>query len=140
MVFSSAKAFCSEKRLTTLVTYSRPATRRMVRASGWPGPPRRRCISSARIFSRSSATRLMRCLMLVPPELPRNEKPRVKTTAAAATAANAVMRKSRVINASIAPITASEVELDHAVHDEQTDAHHHRGDAQPDEAEGRCEQ
>src|SRR6185312_8535506 len=137
-VLSSANIFCSEKRLTTLVTYSRPATRRIEpRVLSCCAPPRRRAISSARIFSRSRATRLMRCFIETPPR-PSSEKPNVKTTAAAAIAASAAIMKSRVKICSIAP--ASEVELDHAVHHEAADPHQHRGDAEPDQTDGGREQ
>ena len=60
-------------------------------------PPRRRAISSARMRSRSTATRLMRvrmsCLTII-------EEPKVKTTAAAEIAASTAMRNSREVSIS----------------------------------------
>src|SRR5690606_16821733 len=113
---------------------------RIPRLSGAAVPPRRRAISSARIFSRSSATRRMRPRIS---DLTMKLEPKVKTTAAAEMAASAEMRNSRWVRSSTKFMAArprSIVELDHAVHDENAQSQHEHAHTQPDMTQGREEE
>src|SRR5690606_15391472 len=96
-------------------------------------PPRSRAISSARIFSRSRATRLMRSRIS---DLTMKLEPKVNTTAAAEMAARTEIRNSRLLS-SATMFTGSllVLELDHLAHDEHTGREHDDADAEPDMAQ-----